>query len=331
MGTGLRPRLEAWLNRRWYGDRRPEWPLRLLARLQGCLVDVNRRRAEGAWQAPVPVVVVGNLTAGGSGKTPLVAWLASQLKARGLRVGIVSRGYGRRRQDLRLLGEDDDWRSGGDEPLLLHHLTASPVAVGRDRVAACQLLLAHHSIDLILSDDGLQHYRLHRDRELLVIDRSRGFGNGRLLPAGPLREPVDRARLVDWTIWSGGVPAGETGLAMTLSVDEAVRLADGSSRPLGAFAPGPVRAVAGIGDPARFFDSLEAYGLKLFRETPGDHGQWQPGEEDYLPVLMTDKDAIKLHGQSQGDWWRVPLKARVSPSEALLDDIQSLISNEETP
>lgn len=322
----MRERMEVWLQERWYGGRRPGLMLRLLARLQAGLVRLNRRRARRAWRGPVPVVVVGNLSVGGTGKTPFIAWLAASLVARGLSVGIVSRGYGRDSGETRLVDADSDWRGVGDEPLMLRRETDCPVAVGRDRPAACRLLLVHHAPDLILSDDGLQHYALARDREIVISDGRRQFGNGLLLPAGPLREPLARLSEVDWCVWNGGVPSGRDGLAMWVHSREAVNLVDGRRQPLAAFAPGPVRAVAGIGDPARFFDNLEARGLRLVRETPGDHGVWHADGDDSLPVLMTDKDAVKLTGAAPDHWWRVPVSVEVDGAGPLLDDIQSLVA-----
>jgi len=331
MGSRLRPRLEAWLNRRWYEGVAPEWPLRLLAGLQSQLVRLNLRRAKHAWKAPIPLVVIGNLTAGGSGKTPVVIWLAQTLTRRGFRVAVVSRGYGRSAHSVRILDDTDDWREVGDEPLLIHRRTGCPVAVGKDRPAACQALLAQYSLDIILADDGLQHYRLQRDREILVIDSQRRFGNGRLLPAGPLREPVERVQAVDWRVWNGGCPEGEEGLAMRTSIRQAINLRDGECLPLANFKPGPVHAVAGIGAPQRFFGSLEHCGIQVLPHTPGDHGEWDGRSLGQKPVLMTEKDAVKLSGPAQGNWWQVPLEVEMESPEALLDDLCSLMSGDSAP
>lgn len=328
----MRGRIESWLQARWYGERRPGLLLRLLAGVQGVLARLNRRRSAQAWRAPVPVVVVGNLTAGGTGKTPLVAWLAQALEARGHRVGIVSRGYGRRSRDTLQVEADSDWRDVGDEPLLLRRMTGVPVVVGRDRVAACRLLLDIATLDVILCDDGLQHYRLGRDLEIAIIDAERGFGNGRLMPAGPLREPLSRLEAVSFRVWNGGVPSGEEGIGMWLDTDRAVHLVTGEERPLSRFAPGPVRAVAGIGSPERFFASLEQQGMEVLPETPGDHAVWMPGQDNAadgdasLPVLMTEKDAVKLRVPAGVNWWRVPVEARLAPAMGLMDGVEKLLS-----
>ena len=321
----MRAHLEAWLQSRWYGRNRPPWLLRQLSRVQAGLVRLNQRRRQGAWHAPVPVVVIGNLTLGGTGKTPFVIWLATRLREMGLRVGIVSRGYGRRRHDVRPVEEGSDWREVGDEPLLIHRMTACPVVVGRDRVAASRMLIDRHRPDIILCDDGLQHYRLGRDVEVAVIDGGRRFGNGWLFPAGPLREPLSRLEDVTFRVWNGGTPPEESGIGMQLLVEEAVALASGERRPLKLFAPGPVQAVAGIGSPQRFFDTLRARGIEVIPIEPGDHQPWQPSARDEgIPVLMTDKDAVKLPVCEGRPWWRVPVQAQVSHAEELLDQLRAL-------
>ncbi len=328
----MRKQIESWLQARWYGDRRPGLLLRSLAGLQAGLAKLNRRRVADAWRAPVPVVVVGNLTVGGTGKTPFVAWLAATLRDRGHRVGIVSRGYRRQSRETLRVDKDSRWQDVGDEPLLLRHMSDCPVVVGRNRVAACRLLLDTAPVDLILCDDGLQHYRLGRDMEIAIIDAGRGFGNGYLFPAGPLREPLARLAHVDFRVWNGGVPAGEEGIGMWLEPDHAVHLGTGEIRALSSFAPGPVRAVAGIGSPRRFFASLEQQGIEVHPETPGDHGVWHSdtGRAETpaigLPVLMTDKDAIKLEAPAGADWWRVPVSARLAAEGALLSGIECLLS-----
>jgi tetraacyldisaccharide 4'-kinase len=329
----MRKQIESWLQARWYGDHRPGLLLRSLAGVQAGLAKLNRRRLAQAWRAPVPVVVVGNLSVGGTGKTPFVAWLASTLRDRGHRVGIVSRGYRRQGRETLHVEKDSRWQDVGDEPLLLRRMSDCPVVVGRNRVAACRLLLDTAPVDLILCDDGLQHYRLGRDMEIAIIDAARGFGNGQLFPAGPLREPLSRLGLVDFRVWNGGVPSGEEGIGLWLEPDHAVHLLTGEARPLSAFAPGPVRAVAGIGSPQRFFASLEQQGIEVHPDTPGDHGVWQPdsGSADHAgndrPVLMTDKDAVKLEAPAGADWWRVPVRARLAPETGLLGEIERLLSS----
>lgn len=298
----------------WYEGRPAPWWTRPLASLYGAVSARRRRRFEQgklpSVRLPVPVVVVGNITAGGTGKTPLTMALVEQLVSRGWTPGVVSRGYGGRQREPVLLDDAPDPALYGDEPCLIRSL-GIPVAVGRDRPAAAQLLIAA-GCDVVLADDGLQHYRLVRDVEICVIDGRRRFGNGRLLPAGPLREPLSRLQEVDFRVCNGVPQAGEFG--MQLRGGEMVNLGDGERRPLSAFAGRSVHAVAAIGHPQRFFDSLRAAGLSVTGHPFPDHHAFAPGElrfDDAAPVLMTDKDAVKCRAFAAPDWWRVPVRAEL--------------------
>ncbi|MFN3715665.1 MAG: tetraacyldisaccharide 4'-kinase [Thiobacillus sp.] len=266
----------------------------------------------------VPVIVVGNITAGGSGKTPLVIWLVNHLRARGLRPGVVSRGYG---GAARGCVDVDAMRSPaevGDEPLLVHVKTGVPVVVGRDRVAAARTLLARHpGVDVIVSDDGLQHYPLHRNLELAVVDASAGLGNGWPLPAGPLREPPARLRSVDAVVQvvRGDCPprdyGGITGWRIDTRPGQAWRLAQPQLRVALTDLPvkKPCLAVTGIGRPQGFFDMLARAGLRCETRAFPDHHAFRPGE---LPVdrllLMTEKDAVKCRSFAGTHWWAVELE-----------------------
>ncbi|MBK1633706.1 tetraacyldisaccharide 4'-kinase [Thiohalocapsa halophila] len=273
-----------------------------------------------SFEAGAPVIVVGNLSVGGTGKTPLVRWLAGHLRARGLKPGIAARGYGAaagsNAGDVRLVPVDADPALFGDEPVLLAADGRTPVAVGRDRVAAARALVGH-GCDVVVTDDGLQHYRLRRQCEILVVDGSRGHGNGRCLPAGPLREPVRRAARVDLAIATGG---GQPGLpALALAPEAAVSLTDPSrTRPLADFAGERVTAVAGIGNPARFFRMLEAQGLRVDARAYPDHHRFTVADLaawDGAAVLMTEKDAVKCRrlrppaGTQWPELWAVPVAA----------------------
>ena len=263
--------------------------------------------------AGVPVIVVGNLTVGGTGKTPLVIWLVDWLRRRGHRPGIASRGYGGRAGAEPLdVAAGGDPALTGDEPLLLARHTGVPVVVSRDRVAAARRLAALHGCDVVVTDDGLQHYRLRRDLEILVIDGDRRLGNGRCLPAGPLREPARRMRSADLIIVNGGGDRDHAG--MWLVPGDAVNLADpGRTRPIDAFRGRPVTAVAGIGHPRRFFAMLSALGLEVDPRPYPDHHRFQPADLALWPpgpVLMTEKDAVKLAGLAEPRHWYVPVQAR---------------------
>jgi len=314
------------LQARWYAPRRPPLMLLPLSALFGAAVAARRwlyaRGLLKAIRLPVRVVVVGNLAVGGSGKTPLVAWLARELSARGVRTGIVSRGYGRHEQDVRRVHADTPAAAAGDEARWLATVTGIPVAVGADRVAAVRALLSDTPLDIVLSDDGLQHYRMARDAEIVAVDARRGLGNGALLPAGPLREPPSRLSGVDAVVLKGdedvSLPGSPTRLHMHCRLGAAVRLCDGKARPLAEFANQPVRALAAIGDPESFFRALEAGGLEVERIALADHGPVAdivarlPADR---PLLMTAKDAVKLVAPPEHAW-QVPLEVAFSETDA---------------
>jgi tetraacyldisaccharide 4'-kinase len=262
---------------------------------------------------PVPVIVVGNLTAGGSGKTPLVIALVEALRVRGFKPGVVSRGYGGTQRTPLLLDDVPLPAHVGDEPCLIRKRTGAPVAVGRDRARAAALLL-ERGVNVVIADDGLQNPSLARDLELCVIDGRRRFGNGRLLPAGPLREPVSRLDRIAFRVCNGGaVQAGE--IPMRLEGAMAVSLAGaGGARSLDAFAGQRVHGVAAIGNPERFFDSLRVHGIDVVPHAFADHHAFAPSDlvfGDDAPVLMTEKDAIKCVRFASADVWCVPVRAEL--------------------
>jgi tetraacyldisaccharide 4'-kinase len=284
-----------------------------------------------SWRAPVPVVIVGNLTAGGNGKTPMVIWLVEQLQQRGYRVGVVSRGYGGKSAVYPLvLDAQTTTRQAGDEPVLIYQRTGAPVAISPKRAEAVQALLNQGELDLIITDDGLQHYALQRDFELVVIDGVRRFGNGWWLPAGPMRERVARLKTVDACVANGGVAQpGE--IAMKLQAQDAVNIASGERRP--AIELPHVVAMAGIGHPPRFFATLEKLGVEVDREVAfADHQEYHHEQLAALvshgqTLLMTEKDAVKCRAFAQPDWWYLPVEAILPTEQAeqLLQGIQKLI------
>ena len=266
-------------------------------------------------QAGIPVIVVGNLTVGGSGKTPLVIWIAEFLKSQGWSPGIVSRGYGARLDEPRAATVAADAAEVGDEPILLSRRSGCPVWVGADRVqVAARLRAAHEDVNVLVLDDGLQHYAMRRDVEIAVVD-ARGFGNGFLLPAGPLREPRSRLRGVDAVV-SHASPV--KGFGMTLQGDLVHRMTDARERqPLKAFAGQRVHAVAGIGDPNRFFLHLGKAGLKVVPHPFADHHPFTARDLEFgddAPVLLTEKDAVKLRSVARPGWWVLPVSAQLDPA-----------------
>jgi tetraacyldisaccharide 4'-kinase len=260
----------------------------------------------------IPVIVVGNLTVGGSGKTPLVIWIAEFLKTKGRYPAIIARGYGGTLREPRAATLASEASEVGDEPVVLARRSGCPVWVGPDRVEVAAALRAQHpEVDVLVLDDGLQHYRLRRDIEIAVVD-ARGFGNGFMLPAGPLREPRLRLRTVDAVVAHGARVAG---YAMKLEGDVLHRMTDARERrPLKSFAGQKVHAAAGIGDPNRFFLHLGAAGLKVMPHPFPDHHQFSAGElefDDGLPVILTEKDAVKLRGRPRPEWWVLPVSAKL--------------------
>ena len=320
----------------WYGDSAWRWPLRPLAALFRGLVVLRRAlyRAgvKRSVRLPVPVVVVGNVTVGGTGKTPLVIWLASELAARGHSPGIVTRGYrGRATHTPLRVTAASSADDAGDEPLLLALRTGRPVVAAADRVAAAEALLAEvPEIDVLVSDDGLQHYRLARAFEIAVVDGARGFGNGLCLPAGPLREPLARLAAVDAVVVNGGahdddrpsalhgIPGDALRVPMRLAVSRVYRIADGVETSLDEFVGRTVHAVAGIGNPERFFVTLERAGIVVLRHPLPDHAPLRAEDlprEPAVPVLVTEKDAVKLRGAAPANVWCVAVDALVGSAE----------------
>ena len=270
-----------------------------------------------SWRIGCPVVVVGNLSVGGAGKTPLVIAIAKLLAARGVRVGVICRGYrGTGSRWPRKVLPDSDPGRVGDEAVLLARRTGVPVAAGPNRIAAGRILFRRSKCEVILSDDGLQHLRLARDVEIVVIDGDRRHGNGRCLPAGPLREPLGRLASVDLVVANGSAAPGE--LEMRLEPGDAVNLSDpGLTRPLDAFRGEAVHAVCAIGHQERFFRGLESRGLTIVRHPFPDHHPFREEEirfPDDAAVLMTEKDAVKCERFADARHWCVPVDA-VLPSE----------------
>ncbi|MDF3196531.1 tetraacyldisaccharide 4'-kinase [Pseudomonas sp. 1928-m] len=313
--------LSARLTAAWYAGHPALGLLRPLEWLYRTVVQRKRARflaGEGEiYRAPVPVVVVGNITVGGTGKTPMILWLIEHCRRQGLRVGVVSRGYGAQPPQLPWRVQADQAASvAGDEPLLIVQRSGVPLMIDPDRGRAVAALLAAEPLDLVLSDDGLQHYRLARDLELVLIDAARGLGNRHCLPAGPLREPVERLQGVDALLYNGASSDPQDGYGFTLQPRTLVNLRSGQQQPLSHFPAGQaLHAVAGIGNPQRFFNTLEGLHWRPVAHAFADHAPYSAELLNFspaLPVLMTEKDAVKCRAFAADDWWYLAVDAEPS-------------------
>jgi len=312
------------LDHYWYSQNLVAWMLLPLSWLF-CAVSILRRLMYvndllPAHAMPVPVVIVGNISVGGTGKTPLLIALCEYLTQQGFKPGVVSRGYGAAMSGEHPVAVSDDAVACGDEPVLIKQRTGCPVIIGSNRVAAAKKLLDENDCDVILSDDGMQHYRLKRDVEIAVVDTERKFGNGFCLPAGPLREPVSRLRKVNMLVHHGD---SDDKYHFSLEFGEAVNLLTGEKKNLDLFTGGTVHAVAGIGHPDRFFNQLRARGVEVVKHAFPDHHAYTSGDIDFAdnsPILMTEKDAVKCKrlqavnktGDTIENIWSVPVSAKVS-------------------
>ena len=316
----------------WYGRSPLAWLLLPLSLLFGLVAAIRRFLYGRRWLKveviDVPVIVVGNIAVGGTGKTPVTGWLAGALTRRGFRPVVISRGYGGDVGPVPLeVGPDSDPLEAGDEAVLLAHRCDCPVVVHPDRVAAARKAM-DLGADVIVSDDGLQHYRLGRRFEIVVVDGSRGFGNGYLLPAGPLREPQSRLHQADVVAIhqsSGGgherltLPAGLEPLRFCLRVNAVTHIDSGRSAHIGDFRGKTVHAVAGIGHPERFFGMLESEGIKVIRHPLADHAPITVADirfGDGLDVLMTEKDAVKCRGLGSSTGWYVSVDVDFAGGDA---------------
>lgn len=304
-----------WFGARWYGARQPGLTLRALTAVFGSVVHLRRMAYQRGWlqaqRVRAPVIVVGNITVGGAGKTPLVIALVDYLRAQGWSPGVVSRGYGRQSRGQQVVAADTAPALGGDEPVLIARRCRVPVVVDVDRVAAARRVLAL-GCNVVVADDGLQYYRLRRDVEIEVIDGERRYGNARLLPAGPLREPAVRATACDLHVTNGGdARTGEWSMRLG---GETLVGQDGRAKPLGALVGCRVHALAGIGHPRRFFDGLRQRGLELVEHPFADHHAYRPQDlqfDEALPIVMTEKDWVKCGAFAPPDSWSLPVRAEL--------------------
>ncbi len=316
-----RSALSKYLESIWYGAvPMPIW-LRLAETVYVFAMNVRRSLYRSGWKKSQriekTVIVIGNITAGGTGKTPLCIWLTRELERRGWRPGIVTRGYGAIERGPVLVDPNGNAKQFGDEAILLARATRVPVAIAQARVAGAKMLAEREDVDIVLTDDGLQHWALARDIEIAVIDGVRRFGNGMLIPAGPLREPISRLNYVDFVIANGKPHAGE--IEMCVSGKHALRLGTGERRCLASFVGQSVHAVAGIGNPERFFSMLEVQGLTIVRHAFADHHPFSSDDlkfSDRAPILMTEKDAVKCESDLQREIWIIPIEVELPDSFA---------------
>jgi tetraacyldisaccharide 4'-kinase len=316
--------MQALINKIWYQGHPLRW---LLLPLSGIFAGITfvrrglfRLGLKSQTSMPVPVIVVGNITVGGSGKTPTVIYLIELLRQQGFTPGVISRGYGVNIQGVKTVSLGASAAEVGDEPAMIVARTQVPMVVGAKRVDAANALITEFGVDVIICDDGLQHYALARDIELVVIDGQRGLGNGLLLPAGPLREGAWRLDNVDFIVSNGGPAAkGQFEMQLAPTQVQSVKCAAPSAVAQYPFDKSqPLVAMAGIGNPARFFDSLRAQGYQLaLCHGFDDHQAYDKAQlcdlAKDLPLLMTEKDAVKCRDFAQENWWYLAVNAKLSP------------------
>tara|TARA_B100001029_G_scaffold70043_1_gene56996 strand:- start:848 stop:3667 length:2820 start_codon:yes stop_codon:yes gene_type:complete len=307
----------------WYKKRLWLWVLWPFSRLIRSLVTRRRNKfllnSELSWKPNIPVIVVGNITVGGSGKTPFVIWLSKVLEEQGYKPGIVSRGYGSKSNQFPLvINEDSRIEDSGDEPLIIYRNTNRPVCISPNRTQAVKKLLEDTDTDIVISDDGLQHYKLGRDMEIVVFDGIRGIGNSLCLPAGPLREPIERSKAADFIVSSTkrlNIEEIDEDCLMTYKPLEWVRLSDNRRFPAKDWPLSRnVHAVAGIGNPSKFYNTLTVLGLNLVEHSFPDHYQFKDEDlnfEDNHPILMTEKDAVRCMDMKNKNLWYLSIEAEI--------------------
>jgi len=308
-----------WLINSWYQAHPIRWVLWPLS-LVYCFVIFVRRTLYrlGLFKQtslPVPVIIVGNISVGGTGKTPFVIWLAKQLKEAGFHPGIISRGYGGKAEHYpQVVTPNSDPHLVGDEPIIIRRQSACPMVVAPNRVAAAKQLLDQFDCNIIIADDGLQHYALARDIEVVIVDSQRLFGNQYCLPSGPLREPLSRLKQVDFIVHNGSEAAAE--FTMEISQGLAINIADPSmNKKVSDFQQQAVHCVAGIGYPERFFNQLSKSGLTVLPHHFSDHHPFQASDLDFndeLNILMTEKDAVKCQHFAKKNMWYIPIEATIN-------------------
>ena len=326
--------MQNWINQVWYQGHWAKWFLLPLSGIFGLISFIRRTLfrlgIKPTHTLPVPVVVVGNITAGGSGKTPTVIYLINLLRANGLKPGVVSRGYGGKTKGVASVTPLSLATDVGDEPLMIVSRTHVPMVVGSQGVLAAKKLLADFDVDVIICDDGLQHYALGRDIEIALVDGGRRYGNQCLLPAGPLREGLWRLNSIDWIINNGGPEVAANSDDLTEHLMQLIpatvcqvqslnsALHQTATDPQLTLQQAPITAMAGIGNPQRFFDSLAEQGYLLEQVVAfADHQAYDKQQlirlSEQTPLLMTEKDAVKCRDFALPNWWYLPVNAKLNP------------------
>jgi len=337
----MRNALEKYLTSKWYSDKAIVW-LKPLAYLYKKIITARRKKyllKTSHYNSPWPVAVIGNIVVGGTGKTPLIITIANKLTEHGIKAAIISRGYGANISTNTLVAEEDSFEKVGDEPLLVAKKTRRPVVIGSDRVKSIELLKSSdYEIDIVLMDDGLQNYSLKKDLEIMVFDGNRLFGNGELLPAGPLREPVERIYEADLVLVNGSshddFPVKH--LKFELSGKILINLDSREEINVSEFSGNEVYAYAGIGNPERFFSALKQHGMMVEGFPLGDH-QTMPNqffaEHQDKPIIITEKDAVKISSEvllSHNNIWSLPVTVSMSEADTsvLMSGIVNLVKKE---
>jgi tetraacyldisaccharide 4'-kinase len=284
-----------------------------------------------SFKAQRPVIIVGNISVGGNGKTPFVIWLVDLLQGQNIKVGVISRGYGGNSSIYPIAVDSSmDTAKFGDEPVLIHKRTGCPVVVGSDRVKSCEMLVSQFDCDVIISDDGMQHYRLQRDIEVAIVDAAREFGNGWVLPVGPLRELTKRLKSVDYVVYNG---FNKNEMSYELQAGAPVCVQTDELIPGHHIEEQPIHAVCGIGNPSRFEQTVKDMNIKTESFTAfADHHQFSANDFNEFgaqPVVMTEKDAVKCQAFAKPNWWYIPVNAVLPQAfeKQLLTHIKQVIDN----
>ena len=310
----VKHQIHQWVNSMWYGQNKMSYVFLPLSGVFSTAAKVRQwKQTQSKIKFSVPVIIVGNITVGGTGKTPMVTALVKELQQLGYQPGVASRGYGGQFTQATLVKQSHSAEEVGDEPLLIFHHTQASVMVGQNRVNNIEALINTHHCDVIVCDDGLQDYRFTHDVEIIMVDGDRAFGNHKLLPAGPLREPISRLQQADFVIATSKVVPAVSSDCMKLQLSDCVQLTNPANiRALNDFQGQSVHAIAGIGHPARFFNHLKSLGLNVTEHPYPDHARYNESDfsfSDQNPILMTEKDAVKCKQLSLENAWYVPVQA----------------------